>query len=59
LKRVGLTAASWAKLICCKYIFKKNLLIRIFAGAMEFVHLSNSFSVQAEGETGALMGLPV
>jgi hypothetical protein len=31
----------------------------IFAGAMEFVHLSNSSSVQAGGETGALMGLPV
>jgi hypothetical protein len=37
------------------YIFS----IRIFACATEFVHLSNSSSVWAGGETKALMGLEV
>jgi hypothetical protein len=37
-------------------IFFFNLPIRIFVGATEFVHLSNSSSVQAGGETGVLMG---
>jgi hypothetical protein len=39
LKRVGLSAAAWAKLIEYKIL---NLPIRIFGGATEIVHMSSS-----------------
>jgi hypothetical protein len=39
-----------------KRIYNNNLSIRIFVGATEFGHLSNSSSVQAGVKTGVLMG---
>jgi predicted metal-binding protein len=41
---------------CPGKIYRIKIDLMIFVGAMEFVHLSNSSSVQAGEETGVLMG---